>query len=279
LHKEQALREPKKAAIWQGSTAVVTGASGGIGAAIARSLANSGLTVAAVSRSADRLETLASQTCLAGGKIISFPVDLQEPESPARLFEAVNRKLAPVSVLVNNAGVGWYGYFDEMPPEMAQEMIRVNVNAVVSLTALFLPGMKARRLGRVINIGSIVGGIPSQGVVMYAATKAFMDAFTTALHRELVGTGVQASVVRPGPVRSEFCSRAAARENGRPLPTERMGVSTESVAKAACSLLRRPRRMVYVPGILAVTPWVEACFGWLMDGLGPLLLKNKKAAF
>lgn len=267
------------ATLWEGTTAVVTGASGGIGAAIARSLAGKGMIVAAVSRNARRLDALAGQ-CPAGvGKIIPFPMDLSETGNPVHLFEAVNNQLPPVSVLVNNAGLGWYGYYDEMPWQIVHEMVQVNMDAAAHLTSLFLPGMKARRFGRVINLSSIVGGIPSQGVVMYAATKAFMDAFTTALHRELVGSGVQASVVRPGPVRSDFCDRAAALENGRHLPTERIGVSTDRVARAVLSLLKRPRRVVYVPAFLSITPWVEATLGWLMDGLGPLLLKNKDIQF
>ena len=262
---------------WQNSTAVVTGASGGIGAAIARCLTSQGISVVAVSRRAERLKALAEEDHPGGGRIIPFPLDLNDPGSAEYLHEEVNRRFDPVSVLVNNAGVGWYGYFSEMSWETAREIIQVNTTTVVRLTSLFLPGMKARHFGRIINIGSVAGSIPSQGIVMYAATKAFMDAFTTALHRELVGTGVQASVVRPGPVRTEFGGNAAARANGQRLPTEQMGVPAERVARAVCKLLHQPRRVVYVPAVLSITPWVESCFGWLMDRLGPLLLKRRES--
>jgi len=261
---------------WQNNTAVVTGASSGIGAAVARRLANRGLRVVAVSRRAERLQALAEEDYPSGGKVIPFPLDLNDPESADYLYEEVTRRFNPVGVLVNNAGVGWYGYFDEMPWMTVYEMVQVNVVAVVRLTSLFLPGMKARRLGRIINIGSVAGSIPSQGIAMYAASKAFMDAFTTALHRELARTGVCASVVRPGPVRTEFGESAAARANGQRLPTEQMGVSAERVARVVCSLLERPRRVVYIPAVFALTPWLEASFGWLMDRLGPLLLEYKK---
>lgn len=264
--------------IWQNSTAVVTGASGGIGAAVARRLANRGLCVVAVSRRTERLQALAEEDHPGGGAIIPFPLDLNDPASAETLYAEVTRRFEPVSVLVNNAGVGWYGFFNEMPWEIACEMVQVNVVAMARLTSLFLPGMQARQFGRIINLGSIAGSIPSQGIVMYAASKAFMDAFTTALHRELAGTGVWACVVRPGPVRTEFCGNVAARANGQRLPTERMGVSAERVARAVCSLLDRPRRVVYVPAFLSLTPWVEACFGWLMDRLGPLLLEHRKTA-
>ncbi|MCC6147099.1 MAG: SDR family NAD(P)-dependent oxidoreductase [Anaerolineaceae bacterium] len=268
-----------KQADWKDSIAVVTGASGGIGAAITRRLAGRGLCVIAVSRSLERLKALAAEDHPGGGVVIPFLLDLNNPDSAEHLYEEVARLYAPIRVLVNNAGLGWYGYFDEMPWEVAGEIIRVNMVTTVHLTNLFLPGMKARQLGRIINIGSVVGSIPSQGVVMYAASKAFMDAFTTALHRELVRTGVRVGVVRAGPVRTEFYSRAAGRANGRRLPTERMGISADQVARVACSLLDRPRQVVYAPAYLAVTPWVEACFGWLMNRLGPLLLERKATRF
>lgn len=260
---------------WQGRVAVVTGASSGIGAALVRRLGKEGLRVLATGRRIDRLETLAAEVNRGGGEVFPLAIDLEQQGAPEQLFETTSNRYGRVDVLVNNAGLGWYGYFTEMPWEVTVEMLRVNLAAVVHLTHLFLPGMKSRRCGRVINIGSIAGCIPSQGVVIYSSTKAFLDAFTTSLHRELAHTGVTASVVRAGPVRTEFCNRAAALESGLRLPTERIGVSADRVARVACSLLHRPRRVVYVPVILALTPWLENIFGWLMDQAGPLLLKRQ----
>lgn len=132
-----------------------------------------------------------------------------------------------------------------------------------------------RGQGQIINIGSIAGSFPNQGVAIYSATKSFLDAFTTVLYRELRGTHIHVSVVRAGPVTTEFCETASLQEGGRHLPTEFMGVSAEKVAHRIWDLFRRPRKVIYVPGYLRITPWVEFSFGWLVDRLGPLLLKYR----
>ncbi len=121
----------------------------------------------------------------------------------------------------------------------------------------------------------MAGSIPSQGIALYSASKAFLDAFTTGLYRELGGTGVRVSALRPGPVKGTgFYETGAARAAGRRIPGERCGVTTEAIAEAVWALLLRPRRVRYVPAYLAVVPWIEASAGWLMDRLGPALLER-----
>jgi len=146
---------------------------------------------------------------------------------------------------------------------------------VVQLTLRFLVKMRERNMGHIINIGSISGSLPSQGIAVYGATKAFIDNFTTALHREMRGTFVHLSIVRAGPVLTEFCATAANRQGGLHLPTERHGVTAEMVADRVWGLLRRPRRVVYIPAYLRLTPWLENCFGWLIDRIGPMLLRRQ----
>jgi len=145
---------------------------------------------------------------------------------------------------------------------------------VVHLTLMALADMKARGRGHVINVSSVVGSLPNQGVAIYSATKAFVDAFSTALFRELRGTGVHVSVVRPGVVATEFYD-VITRASGLRVPVERLGVQPEAVAGRIVELLRRPRRLVYVPGWLRFVPWVEPMWGWLIDLLGPLLLRRQ----
>jgi len=251
-------------------TAVVTGASSGIGAATARRLAAAGWRVILVARRLERL--LGLQAEMGDAEVLA--ADLSSETERVRVFEQIRE----TDVLVNNAGFGWYGYFSKMPWETVREMLRVNVEATVHLTRLFLPGMLARKRGHVINVGSVSGGIPSQGIAVYAATKSFMDAFTTALHRETRNTGVNVSVVRAGPVRTEFCESAVGREKGGHVPTERMGVSADFVARRIERLIQHPRRVIYVPGWLGVTPWFELSFGWLEDRIGPLLLRRKEGS-
>ncbi len=256
-------------------TALITGASSGIGASLARFLAGKGLTVLLTARRVERLEDLQKEIVRSGGRAEVYPADLSVEKTRRDLFEQINSNY-PVDILINNAGFGWYGYFDQMPWEIARQMMRINIEAVAHMTSLFLPGMRERRRGFIINTGSIAGIFPNQGVVLYSASKSFLNGFATALHRELHGSGVNASVMILGPVDTEFFDRARSMENGRSVPAEKLAVSVERVNAALWRLLKRPRRAIYVPGWLGVTNWVELLFGWLIDRLGPLLLGKQK---
>ncbi len=256
--------------------AVVTGASSGIGEATARRLAKEGLIVILAARREDRLEDLAGEIRHDGGQAFALQADLTQEADRTRLMEDVKNRFGSVDVLINNAGLGWYGYGSEMNWKTAWEMLQVNVEAVVQLSLSFLRDMRKRDAGHIINVGSISGSIPSQGIALYGATKAFLDNFTTALYRELGGTQVHVSVVRAGPVRTEFGETAVRRENGRHVPTENIGVTADHVAWQIWKLLLHPRRVLYVPGWLRIVPWAELAFGWIIDRVGPLLLRYRK---
>ena len=260
---------------WRGKVAIVTGASGGIGSAIARKLAGEGLRVVLVARQEERLERLAAEIRQAGGEALVIVADLTDEQERLRVVEQVRAAYGSADVLVNNAGLGWYGFGTEMPWALAWQMIQVNVAALARFTLLFLTDMKKRGSGHVINIGSIAGSIPSQGVALYSATKSFVDAFTTSLYRELRGTNVHISVVRAGAVATEFFGRVASRFDRLQLPLKRWGVKPEVVANRVWRLLKKPARVIYVPDILRLVPWVELAFGWLMDRIGPLLLRRR----
>jgi len=255
--------------------AIITGASSGIGAATARRLAQGGLRVVLVARRQERLASLADEIQRQGGKAHVIAADLAQEAGRMSVYEQVSERYGALDVLVNNAGLGWYGYCADMPWETAQEILKVNIEAVVQLTMLFLPGMRERDSGHIINIGSIVGSLASQGVALYSASKSFLDSFTTSLYRELANSQVRVSVVRAGPVTSEFFQTAANRPSGSPIPAERFGIEPEVVAGRVWNLLHKPRRVVYVPGWLRVAPWIEFFFGWLEDRLGPFLLRNR----
>ena len=274
-------KDPKKQSenpTWSKKLAVVTGASSGIGAATARKLGAEGLSLILVARREGLLANLAAEINKAGGDAHILCADMAQEGERLRVFDAIVEGNRPVDVLVNNAGIGWYGYFADMPWSTALEMMQVNSLAVAHLSSLILPQMRERNSGHIINVGSIAGGIPSQGVALYSATKSFLDAFTTALHRELRGSKVFASIVRPGPVSTGFFKSAKRRLGGRPVPSERLGISAQRVADRIWRLLRKPRRVVYVPWYLGIVPWIEASFGWLMDLLGPRLLRGKPGA-
>lgn len=264
----------KRVPSWQGKTVLITGASSGIGEAAARLLSGRGLHVLLTARRVDRLEALADEIIRAGGRAGVIPADLSVEEERQRLAEAVMESAGCPDALINNAGFGWYGYYHDMPWETAQKMIRVNVEAPAHLTRLFLPAMLARGSGYILNVSSIAGGMPNQGVAVYAASKAFLDSFTTSLYRETRGSGVQVCSIRPGPVSSEFFEQALLHPNGRAVPAERFAVPPQRVAECLWSVMNRPRRVAYVPSILALSPWLERLFGGVIDLLGPLLLRR-----
>ncbi len=265
----------QQATTWEGKTALVTGASSGIGAAVARKLAHRGAHVLLVARRADRLELLADEIRRDGGIAHVIAADLTDEGQRAGVLAQARELACDVDILVNSAGLGWYGYGSEMPWDVAQAMIQTNMTALAHLTLAVLRDMQTRGAGHIVNISSIAGSLPEQGIALYGATKSFVDNFTTALHRELHDTAVRVSLVRPGPVQTEFYERAASQANGRRIPGERFAISPERVAARVIAVLRRPQRVAYVPDWLRVAPWVEPLFGWIIDRLGPALLRRQ----
>lgn len=237
-------------------------------------LGHAGYRVKLVGRNTTALAELQEEIQNDGGMADYMAADLAQDDQRVRVYEWAAQSAEPLSVLINSAGLAWYGYAEELPWPVASEMLAVNVEAVTRLTSLALPMMKNRREGHIINIGSIAGSIPSQGVALYSATKAFLDAFSTALHRELAGSGVHLSVMRVGAVKTPFFERAARQPNGKQVPAERFAISPETVARRILGLIERPRRVVYVPRILRIIPVIELTFGWIMDRIGPRLLQR-----
>jgi hypothetical protein len=262
---------------WKGKIAVVTGASSGIGEATARKLAGKGLKVALVARREERLQKIVSEIEGSGGQALAVPADLADESGRQQALEAIHCVYGPPDVLVNNAGFGWYGFSEDMPWAVANQMIQVNAAAGVELSLRLLREMRARNSGHIINVSSVAGSLPSQGVALYCATKSFLDTFTTALYRELRGSNVHVSVVKPGPVTTEFFAAAASKPAGHPVPAEPFAIGVSAIADRIWSVLNRPRRVIYVPRLLSLAPWIELSFGWLIDRFGPFLLRNKLA--
>lgn len=265
---------------WEDKTVIITGASSGVGASFAKFLAQEGLHVVLTARRGERLKSLQKTINAQGGKASFYTADLSKEKDRISLFKKIHDAVGEIDILINNAGFGWYGYYSDMPWELVKQMAAVNMMGVLHLTNLFLPGMLIRGKGHIINIGSIAGALPNQGIAVYAASKAFMDAFTTSLHRELRDSGVQASVMRLGSVKTEFFEQARELKNGRSVPAERFAISTDRVDSALWRLINHPKRVVYVPGWLVVSRYAESIFGGVIDRIGPLLLKktdnNKK---
>ena len=233
-----------------------------------------GLQVVLVARREDRLQRLCAEIVAHGGKAQYIRADLSHETECEQVFQKVMAQFGCPEILVNNAGLAYYGYTDLMPWQVARDMIQVNIMAAVYLTRRFLPEMKACHSGHIINIGSVNGIMPSQGTSVYSGSKAFLNAFTTALHRELQGSQVEASVIFPGPVATELSAISAKVTNGHRIPAEKIATSPEAVAACVWSVLNRPRRYAYVPWYWRWTSIAEFGFGWAMDLAGPLLLKR-----
>ena len=231
-------------------TAVVTGASSGIGREIARQLAQRGQGLTLVARREDRLKALAEELAGAQGvRVEVVAADLTDQVARERIAGEVTDRGLAAQVLVNNAGLSTVGpvHGSDVAAELA--MIRTDVEAVAHLSSLFLPGMVERGAGAVLNVASTAAFQPMPGQAGYAASKAFVLSYSQAVRAELKGTGVSVTVLCPGPVDTEFAESAGfeGTEAEAALPRF-MWLPAEAVATAAVDGLDRGRAVV-IPGV------------------------------
>ena len=190
-------------------TALVTGASGGIGEELARLFAADGHDLVLVARSRDKLARLAEELEAKHGVSANvLPADLARAESPQEIFKETEGAGVRVDALVNNAGFGSYGPFAETDMRQELEMLQVNVTALTHLTKLFLPPMLVRRRGYVMNVASTAAFQPGPLMAVYYASKAYVLSFSEALSNECEGTGVRVSALCPGPTETGFVAAA-----------------------------------------------------------------------
>ncbi|MCZ7534911.1 MAG: SDR family oxidoreductase [Acidimicrobiia bacterium] len=222
--------------------ALVTGASAGIGEAIARRLAADGHDLVVVARSADRLAVLAKDLeAEHGGDVEVLVADLTDGEQLARVEARLGDPDRPIDLLVNNAGYGTVGTFVEMPADREENEIALNVVALMRLTHAALGPMKERKRGAILNVSSLAGQQPTPGMATYGATKAFVTSFTMAVREEVRGSGIRITVLAPGFTNTEFQARAGVDEIGVP------GIllqSPDEVAKAGLDALTKDNAIV-----------------------------------
>jgi hypothetical protein len=191
------------------TTALITGASGGIGYEFAKVFAGHGHDLVLVARSEDKLNQLAEDLRAAHGLSVNvIPKDLCAPHAASQLFEELRRAGARIDILVNNAGVDVYGYFYETDWELELQMIQLNLVSLTELTKLLLADMRRQGWGRILNLGSTGSFIPAPLNTVYAATKAYVLSFSTALAEELRGTGITVTLLCPGATWTGFQARA-----------------------------------------------------------------------
>ena len=195
-------------------TALITGASGGIGEELARLLAAGGANLVLVARGADRLTALAtelSRTHNVQAGVIAQ--DLSAPDAADAIAHELASRQLTIDILVNNAGFGVYGFFAATPAEEEARMMQVNIVALTTLTKRLLPGMIERRQGRVLNVASTAAFQPGPMMAVYYASKAYVLSLSEALSNETAGTGVTVTCLCPGPTETGFQDRANLRES------------------------------------------------------------------
>lgn len=186
-------------------TALITGASAGIGKEFARQYAQRKTDLVLVARRRDMLESLASELRTTYGiRCEVVAADLADPTAPTEIHREVQQLGLTVDILVNNAGFGLNGPFAEVPLERHLAMINVNVSSLVHLSRLFIPNMISRNSGGILNVASTAAFVPGPMMAVYYATKAFVLSFTEALANEMQGTGVKVSCLCPGATITEF---------------------------------------------------------------------------
>jgi short-subunit dehydrogenase len=227
------------------STVLITGASSGIGAELARQLGARGHNLVLVARRKERLEELANEIGKASGVDVDVrKADLSVQAQRTRLINALRDGERHVAAVCNNAGFSTYGKFQDLPIEGELEEVRLNVVALHELSGAFLGDMLKRRQGAILNVASIAGFQPLPNQATYGATKAFAVSFSEALHTDLAGTGVSCTALCPGPVRTEFTEVAGMTDLDNAAP-EFVWMQPADVAKAGIEGMVKGKRIVF----------------------------------
>ncbi len=242
----------------KGAHVLVTGGSRGIGAALAREFGRAGARVSLTARTTEAIEALALEL---GGK--AFTADLLDPSSVDSLIERVEADAGPIDVLVNNAGLEGHGWFHEQDTDTARNVLRLNLEAPTVLTRNVLPGMIERGRGHLVFTSSLAGTGGFPGLAVYGATKAGLTNLVAALRMELAGTGINTTVVAPGPVDTDMWDEIEGDNELEPMlarlrklqliPTK----SPEMLAKKSIAAIKSDRRHVRVPRRLASNHWLR----------------------
>jgi short-subunit dehydrogenase len=223
------------------STALITGASAGIGLAVARRLASAGANLVIAARNAENLEAAAESLRATGVDVLAVPTDVGRQPDLETLVESAVAKRGTIDILVNNAGIEAFSHFEELPPERIEETIRVNLTSALLLTRLVLPHMLAVRRGHVVNMASTAGKYgPAYGAA-YGATKAGLIAFTQAVRAEYRGRGISASAICPGFTDEGGIYDRMKVRSGRKSPALVGSTTAERVARAVLRAIEKDK--------------------------------------
>ena len=253
---------------------LITGASSGIGAELARVFGGNGHRLALVARQTDKLHALATELIAAGQpQPVIIPCDLGEPGAADAVAAALNEAGVDVEYLVNNAGYGLYGEFADLDDADQLGIVDVNIRALTALTLRFRDSV-IRNKGGILNVASIAGFLPGPGMAVYYASQAFVLSFTEALHYELGRRGVRVTALCPGPVPSGFQRRSGLKPG---LDSAILNVSAADVARVGYHGLMRGKRNV-LPGLgIKMVPFALRLFprGFILGAVGRLQVRRR----
>jgi short-subunit dehydrogenase len=230
----------------RGSTALVTGASAGIGLAVARRLAACGANLVIAARRADKLEAAADLLRTSGIKVLTVPTDVGRRADLEKLVETAIAQMGTIDILVNNAGVEAFCHYENLPPERIEETIRVNLTSALVLTRLVLPYMLTAERGHVVNMSSTAGKFGPAFGGLYGATKAGLIAFTQAIRAEYQGRGISASVICPGFTDEGGIYDRMKANSGRRSPLLVGSTTADRVARAVVRAIEKDRAEIVV---------------------------------
>jgi hypothetical protein len=228
--------------------ALITGASKGIGKAIAYELASRGNNLILAARSEDLLAKISAEIARKYAvKVEHFAVDLIEPDAAKKLVDWCTENNYQLNILVNNAGFGLWGSFDKLPLERQLASMNLNMSAVVSLTHQFIPNLRKSKKAYILNVASVAAFLAIPSFSIYAATKSFLLSFSRSLNLELGRKGIVVSCVCPGSTESEFLETAGMNDLGKAADT--FGMSAESVAEIAIRGMLKGKTEI-IPGLI-----------------------------
>jgi uncharacterized protein len=250
-------------------TALITGASSGIGYELARVFAEHGHDLVVTARREDRLAELAARLpkdC----RVSIVPADLAKAKGPGKLVDELERAGRTVDVLVNNAGMAASGLFQNQTKSQVRGMVQLNVHALVTLTHALLPGMIERGRGRILNVASVTAFQPVPGMSLYSATKAFVLSFTESLSEDLYGTGVTVTALCPGLTRTDMVSELPSTELAGPFMADPRQVALAGYRACMAG------EVIRVPGMLnqAMVNWVQVQPRWLVRAFSGMLSRS-----
>ena len=226
-------------------TALITGASGGLGLEFAKLLSQKKYDLVVVARSEGKLQKLKEDLEDKDTTVYVCPVDLSVPDAALKVFDFTQEHDLKIDVLINNAGFGDSGAFAEANWQKQYEMVQVNITALMQLTHCFLPDMIERKSGKILNLSSVAAFCAGPGMSIYYASKAFVRSFSEAVAEEVKGTGVTVTALCPGPTATGFEAAAAMGKDSRMF---KKAAKAEDVAKAGLRAMRKKKVLCYQGG-------------------------------